>query len=1031
MAVDRPMAEPGLNNSNVFEVEEQLRAVQGSTTTDQPRKGDEGAHPQPLTSHATVNAQKLLDHILDFLSTASNETLGACLAGLAAITYLLLGRVGLVLIGLLGGIVLHATWEEHISSSEHRTQSANVHSLGTRREAGLDVLQRVLNWRHLSQGDDLHANEVVGDVKVKSAVHKQYDFSAFEPAVGAALTGLTDAVIRDYVKWWYGPLLPDNSSFPSACRQTFTGFLLSFSSHLARRRPADIFLDFLTNSSSIVIVFFNELNNALSASADLGLEAANAVEQYLEQDPASSLANVLDVDQQKRKLKDISEDILRSFLDPQAYACEPVRIFLRQIMAGICLEMTIQTCSKPEWINGWIVYLLEEGTLESMSAIDTGVEDGAASVRNNATADTTKNSYTSSASSASVEGSSHQRTVSRAEEAMDEAMQEAKRLSEMIAAEEALKAPVIEEPASSGTTTRGEPTPTSSLSDLGALTTGSTSSLHGDDVQEPKVQSRSSTAVSTFTNFDQLFNSQPPTALQQGHARTQSTIPPLTLFNASISIFDDAMPGENTTIRSKPTIDYLLQVEPATSQHPGWMIARKYADFETLHEVLKRISVVSGVPEFADRHVTIPGWKQRSKETLRTGLEQYLRDALSFNQLAESEGMKRFLEKDQGLGRSSPSVKQGGFGFPTPSAFESMGKGMLDVLAAAPKGAAGGGKAIFGGVTGVLGGVGSLGQKKPTAMGSNKSAQSSNVNLNRTESHKPWASEAMSGRMSYDVPRGSFGELDHSTSNDEADGKENLSPDIVAPVSSLDGTAHSVDPPRNCISSEPAAVGMSDEQGLRLPPPPSEISDDWSTTPALPRKFTEAKAPMHSSPEQQNAPTASSTPSRAPPKPLTEPETRMAIELFFATITSLYTLSPSVWSIRRTLLTAAKNYLLRPGNPNLEAIRQLLQSTLIEANTSDIGLSTHIHKLRQNALPTEAELKAWPPSMREEEKEDLRRRARKLLMEKGMPAALTGVMGQAASGEALGRVFDAVQVERVARGVVGGLVLQGVRALVQ
>ncbi|KAL8664715.1 MAG: hypothetical protein Q9202_002850 [Teloschistes flavicans] len=1002
MAVDSPSAELCLNSSEVFEVEEP--SILGhESTTDEAGKTCEGAQIQATISQSAVNAQKMLDQVLEFLSTASNETLGACLAGLAAITYLLLGRVGLVLIGFLGGIVLHATWEEHISSSENHAQSAIVQSLSRRREAGLDILQRVLNWRDQNRGDDLLAGEVVDDVKVKSAAHK----------------------------WWYRPLLPDDSSFPSACRQTFINFLLSLSSHLSRRRPADIFLDFLTNSSSILIVFLNELNHALSASADSGLEAANALEHYLEQDPASSLANVLDVDQQKRKLKDISEDILRSFLDSQAYACEPTRTFLRQILAGVCLEMTIQTCSQPEWINGWVVYLLEEGPLEPVNAIHLDVGDAAASVANSATTNATEKSYTSPPNSASVESSSHQRTVSRAEEAMDEAMQEAKRLSEMIAAEEAQKAQVNEEPASSGINTRGEPTPTSSQSDLGALNTGSTSSLHGDNAQERKVQPTNSSPVSNFTNFDQLFSSHSPTALQQGHTRMQSPMPPLTLHNASISIFDDAMPGENITIRSKPTIDYLLQVEPATSQHPGWMIARKYADFETLHEVLKRISVVSGVPEFADRHITIPGWKHRSKEKLRTGLEQYLRDALSFNQLAESEGMKRFLEKDQGLGRSSPSVKQGGFGFPTPAAFESMGKGMLDVLAAAPKGAAGGGKAILGGVTGVLGGVGSLGQKKQNSMGSNKSAQSSNANLTRTESHKPWTADAMSGRMSHDIPRGSLGELDRSSSNAGAEGKENHTFDIISPVSSLDGTVHSIDPLRKSISSEIAAVGISDEQGLSLPPPPSEIPDDWSTNPTLPRKFTSANTPMHSFSDQQNPPTASSPPSRPPPTPLTEPETRMAIELFFATITSLYTLSPSVWSIRRTLLTAAKNYLLRPGNPNLEAIRQLLQSTLIEANTSDAGLATHIHKVRQNALPTEAELKAWPPSMGEEEKEVLRRRARKLLTEKGMPAALTGVMGQAASGEALGRVFDALQVEMVARGVVGGLVLQGVRALVQ
>ncbi|KAI4240305.1 MAG: hypothetical protein L6R42_011549, partial [Xanthoria sp. 1 TBL-2021] len=55
--------------------------------------------------------------------------------------------------------------------------------------------------------------------------------------------------------------------------------------------------------------------------------------------------------------------------------------------------------------------------------------------------------------------------------------------------------------------------------------------------------------------------------------------------------------------------------------------------------------------------------------------------------------------------------------------------------------------------------------------------------------------------------------------------------------------------------------------------------------------------------------------------------------------------------------------------------------------------------------------------MGEEEKERLRLKARKLLVEKGMPAALTGVMGAAASGEAVGKVFDALQIEEVARGL--------------
>jgi hypothetical protein len=82
-------------------------------------------------------------------------------------------------------------------------------------------------------------------------------------------------------------------------------------------------------------------------------------------------------------------------------------------------------------------------------------------------------------------------------------------------------------------------------------------------------------------------------------------------------------------------------------------------------------------------------------------------------------------------------------------------------------------------------------------------------------------------------------------------------------------------------------------------------------------------------------------------------------------------------------------------------------------------------------LPTEDELKKWPKESSDEEKERLRVKARRLLVERGMPSALTSVMGMAASGEAVGRVFDCLQEERVARGVMFGLVLQGLRAITQ
>ena len=143
----------------------------------------------------------------------------------------------------------------------------------------------------------------------------------------------------------------------------------------------------------------------------------------------------------------IAEDILQNFLEKQAYQCDPARIFLREVWASLVLEMTLKTCSKPEWINGWIVYLLEEGEPDFSQAIDAGMGNGD---------DLLSNSFTdidgnlgninlakaprSQNEKQKQETRRHKKRLSKAEEAMEEAMEEAKRLSQLIAEEDAKEA---------------------------------------------------------------------------------------------------------------------------------------------------------------------------------------------------------------------------------------------------------------------------------------------------------------------------------------------------------------------------------------------------------------------------------------------------------------------------------------------------------------------------------------------------------------------------------------------------------------
>ena len=856
------------------------------------------------------------------------------------------------------------------------------------------------------------------------------------------------------------------------------GFIITVSSHLSRKRPADTFLNFLTNCTSIFIVFLGELSNALMAPRLSEADVASSILQYLEQNPDSNLANVLNRAQQDKKLRAIAEDVLQTFLDSKTYNCEPVKVFLREILASVIFESTLKTCSKPEWINGWIVYLLEEGEPDLMNAIDVGVGGTTASDTTKVTGHEVLNKNSmqyrrtgEQSSGWGNETATKQERLGRPEDAMEEAMLEARRLTELIVAEEAKKSQPPEDPGSSGPPTEPIATPTSSRSDP-LLTSYGFDAMDEESRISQSIQGDPPESIpyapTPFTSFDQIL---PPA--QSGPDLSRP--PPLTLYNARVSIFDDAQLGEKGSIRSKPAIDYLLQVEPASSQHPGWMIARKYTDFETLHEVLRRISVISGVPEFTRRYSSTPSWKNQTKASFRLELESYLRVALSYSRLAESEGMKRFLEKDQALGKLSGS--KGVLGFPSPEAFQNMGKGMLDVLASAPKGAAGGGKALFEGVSGVFGG-----QKRSSSnFRARNSSRSDSLNSAPRATDERTYNASRSGSVSSitRVPedRANSALYNHvDTSQEGISDSTRASTEVQRPQlptrpsgdaferrnalrrlsESRDDNPDSRSSPTVDASLPPGPSSMSlgddAEVPINLPPPPSEIMDDYGSTnnpriglvsaDSVNRKpssvveslYIDLKSDGKSNPLASQEPRTAGSSSKEDQRkaddhsPLTILETQVTVELLFAVINELYTLS-SAWNIRRTLLNAAKTFLLRPGNPSLEAIRALLHDTVLDSNTSDVGLAAHLAKLQENCLPTEEELAKWPAPLNLTEQDNLRAKARRLLIAKGMPNALTSVMGAAASGEALGRVFDSLQVEEVSRGLIFALFLQGVRAM--
>lgn len=135
-------------------------------------------------------SKELLDSALDFLSNASNEALFGVFACLMVATYIILGRLGLILIGTIAGVILHASWEGSSNGPHgHETGSTNAR----RRDFSLRIANRVLDWQTRKLSTD-------PDTKSAGELTLDLDYTTFRPKTAAALKSLTDAVIKDYVK---------------------------------------------------------------------------------------------------------------------------------------------------------------------------------------------------------------------------------------------------------------------------------------------------------------------------------------------------------------------------------------------------------------------------------------------------------------------------------------------------------------------------------------------------------------------------------------------------------------------------------------------------------------------------------------------------------------------------------------------------------------------------------------------------------------------------------------------------------------
>lgn len=147
--------------------------------------------------HHPVRAEQLKNLVMEFLATSNGESLIGAFVVLIIATYVLLGRLGLLLIGLVLGVVLHASWEG--TSNDPPSGAISSRYQRRRKELALELTNRLLDR---PQGKSTETGNEAGDhrqMTTEGRLETDINYSVFGSRTSVALKSLTDAVIRDYV----------------------------------------------------------------------------------------------------------------------------------------------------------------------------------------------------------------------------------------------------------------------------------------------------------------------------------------------------------------------------------------------------------------------------------------------------------------------------------------------------------------------------------------------------------------------------------------------------------------------------------------------------------------------------------------------------------------------------------------------------------------------------------------------------------------------------------------------------------------
>ena len=461
--------------------------------------------------------------------------------------------------------------------------------------------------------------------------------------------------------------------------------------------------------------------------------------------------------------------------------------------------------------------------------------------------------------------------------------------------------------------------------------------------------------------------------------------------------------GTGKPIRQRSTLSYMITIEPPGGRVPGWVAIKQFTEFESLHDVLRRIANVGGIRSFPTE---LPEWKGKMHQSLADNLENYLKTALSVKQLADSEAMKRFFGKeitDQSLGKKKvwPPLK-------------GVGDGVRDAMVSS----AGGSQKLLAAAWATTG----INKKRSSApIGLEKPKPEITVKDTKDDAPTP------EGDSAYQSPS-----FRNSTSVSRSGTVNNFDSDIGLERSSTSSSLNGYTFIGEGERSDSASTTSFDTPNRLNSQSPMEATEPESSIPLGIRASDPLVEPqLTSAPITKSLSPAPPTVPERPTKPavskqsapeLSPNDAQQILDIGFSILSELYALSPRTWMIRKSLLNLLKSLLISNGRTYIETIRTMIQDDLInKCLTSDDWLASQVKAITESVWPTAP----WPPM----DEEAYRIRAKELFMTKMLPETMRGLMGGTATTQALEIVFEALQDQRVAKGILVALMCDVIRAL--